>query len=373
MSSDCSPQPDDRVAASPPETTNGETVLPLRWRVVALLALACIAVGCPCMRSAVNASPSLRWWLFSNFGAQRMCPEMLKQGAPLKLVPGGNTVGRFFPETCQTIVNDSSQTVTLNFGGTGFAWTPIAGRMGFAAKAVVEYRMDFYMAEDATYVWAKVNRMVSGPEFQIGSVENKVVDWAARSPVGYIGNTFGSQIVQAQLAQGFTVVHTDDGDEFTLGQISPPARPRKAFNLAAGNHYVFANDTTEVHPEQIDILGPYEVHDADQALFLRFMVQGPAIDALVIYRGTGDLWRSGLQLGAALGPPPEAPIATWALPAGVEQRQRLPLRQGQYYVILDNSSRIGPTNPLWSPLGVVGGNAAIVSYAVELGGASDSF
>jgi hypothetical protein len=346
--------------------------LPLRWRIVGLVLLAAVGVGCPCLRDAANASPSLRWWLFSNFGAQRMCPEMLKQGTPLKLTPGSNTVGRFFPETCQTIVNDSTQTVTLSFGGTGFAWTPIAGRIGFQATAVVEYRMDFYMAEDATYVWAKVNRMVSEPQFQIGSVENKLVDLAAHSPVGYIGNTFGGQIVQAQLSQGFTVVHTDDGDEFTLGQISPPARPRKAFNLAAGHHYVFANDTTEIQPEQIDILGPYEVADTDQALFLRFMVQGAGIDALVIYRGTGDLWRSGLQLGAALGPPPEAPIATWPLASG-EQRRKLPLRQGQYYVILDNSSRIGTTNPIWTPLGVVGVNAAVISYAVELGDAGDAF
>lgn len=348
-------------------------LVPLRWRIVGLALLACVAVGCPCIRGPVNASPALRWWLFSNFGAQRVCPEMLKQGAPLKLVPGGNTVGRFFPESCSTVVNDSNQTVTLNFGGTGFAWTPIAGRMGFAAKAVIEYRMDFYMAEDATYVWAKVNRIVSGPDFQLGSVENKVVDWAARSPVGYIANTFGGQIVQAQLSQGFTVVHGDEGDEFTLGQLTPPARPRKPFNLKSGHHYVFANDTTEVHPEQIDILGPFEVTESDQALFLRFVVQGPPVDALVLYRGTGDLWRSALQLGAALGPPPEAPIATWALPAGAEQRQRLPLRQGQYYVVVDNSSRIGPTNPPWSPLGAVGGNAAIVSYAVELGDASDGF
>jgi len=35
-----------------------------------------------------------------------MCPEMLKRGAPLKLAPNGNAIGRFFPERCTTQVND---------------------------------------------------------------------------------------------------------------------------------------------------------------------------------------------------------------------------------------------------------------------------
>ncbi|HEY3236953.1 MAG TPA: hypothetical protein VGJ84_19700, partial [Polyangiaceae bacterium] len=157
----------------------------------------------------MNASPGLRWWLFSNFGAQRMCPEMLKRGAPLKLTPDGNTVGRFFPNRCGHQVDDASQTVTIRFGGTGFAWTPIAGRVGFAADAAVEYRMDFYMAEDANYIWAKTNRILEGPTFSIGSIENKLVDWATHTPVGYMANTFGTQIVSSQISQGFTVVHTD--------------------------------------------------------------------------------------------------------------------------------------------------------------------
>src|SRR3954462_14003697 len=86
--------------------------------------------GCGLFCGSVNASPELRWFLFSNFGAQRMCPEMLKRGAPLKLAANGNAIGRFFPERCSTQVNDGPQTVTLAFSGTGFAWTPLAGRVG---------------------------------------------------------------------------------------------------------------------------------------------------------------------------------------------------------------------------------------------------
>jgi hypothetical protein len=97
------------------------------------------------------------------------------------------------------------------------------------------------------------------------------------------------------------------------------------------------------------------------------------LDVLVLRRGTADLWRSGLQLGAALAPPPEAPVLQFPLMAGNEQRQKIPLPAGQYYIVLDNSSKVGSVNPPWNPLGVVGGNTAVVAHVVELGDASDNF
>jgi len=58
---------------------------------------------------------------------------------------------------------------------------------------------------------------------------------------------------------------------------------------------------------------------------------------------------------------------------GSEQRQKIPLPPGQYYVVLDNSSKVGSVNPPWNPLGVVGGNTAVVAHVVELGDADDAF
>ena len=75
----------------------------------AVAAAALCAASCSIFRGAVNASPDLRWWLFSNFGAQKMCPEMLKRGAPLRLTPNGNTIGRFFPTTCNYTLSDPQQ------------------------------------------------------------------------------------------------------------------------------------------------------------------------------------------------------------------------------------------------------------------------
>jgi len=295
-----------------------------------------------------------------------MCPEMLKRSTPLRLASGGNVVGRFFPERCQTIVNESSQTVTVDFAGTGYGWTPVAGRIGFSAAAAIDYRMDFFLDDDAVYIWARTARILKGPEFAMGAIEYKLANFAAQGPAGYLLNTFGAQLMQSQLAAGFTVVHTDDGDEFALGHLSPPQRPPTPF-VKGDDRYVFANEITEVRSEQVDFLGPFEIVEGDQALFLRLHVTGPAVDVLVVSRSNGDVWRNGLQLGAPLGPPPQPALTTWSVQPGGEQKQAMRLPPGQYYAVLDNSSRLGSVNPPWNPLGVVGGNTAVVAYIAELG------
>jgi hypothetical protein len=341
-------------------------------RAAVLIVAAFSALGCSLFKGPVNASPELRWWLFSNFGAGRLCPEMLQRSAALRMAPDPNIVGRLFPASCQTNVNDSAQTVTLSFSGNGFAWTPVAGRIAFTVMASVEYRMDFYLADDAVYIYARPARTVLGPTFQVTSVENRLVNWAAQGPAGYLVNSFGSQIVSGELSSGFTVVHADDGDAFALGVLSPPARPPQPFNTSK-HRYAMANETSEVHTDQLDLVGPLTVAKSDQALFVRLAVVGPPVDVLLIRRGTGDLWRQGLQNGLALAPPPEAPISTFVLSPGVELRQRFPLPAGQYYLAIDNSARVGSTNPPFSPLGAIGQNTALVSAAVELGDADDDF
>lgn len=347
--------------------------LQLYWRIALLCVPLFLGVGCPCVRNHVNASPNLRWWLFSNFGASRMCPEMLKRGAPLKLTPDGNVIGRFFPVSCSQSVDDQNKTITIHFGGTGYAWTPVAGRIGFSVETSVEYRPDFFLAEDATYVYAKTNRILAGPNFQVGAIENKFVDIANKTPVGYLASTFGNQIVQSHLASGFTVVHTDDGDEFALGILQPPARPKKPFDTSKGDRFVFANETTEIRNNQVDFLGPFEVVDDDQALFLRMQLTGLAVDVMIYPRGVGDLWRDSLQRGGVLAAPAQPPVASFVVQPGAEFRQKFKLPEGQYYVVIENSNVVGSVSPPWNPLGMVGGNAAIMSYTSELGEADDAF
>lgn len=337
-----------------------------RWPV----AIGILAFGCGLFRGAVNASPSLRWWLFSHYGAERICPEMLKRGAPLRLVPQGNAIGRFFPRYCQHQINESQRLLTLQFSGTGYAWTPLAGRMGFAVDAAVEYRPDFQMTDDYVYIWAKTNRILSGPTFSIGSVENKLVDWATRTPIGYLASTFGGQVVESQLASGFTVLHGDNGDDFSLGILMPPQKPQHPFDLEDDDRLQLANETTEVHPGQVDFLGPFEVAESDQAMFVRFSVTGPSVDVLVYQRASVDPWRESIQQGAPLGPPPMPPATSFVVTSGKEQSQRLRVPRGSYYLVVDNSANMGSVAPAWNPMGVLGVGAAVVSYSVALGDAS---
>jgi hypothetical protein len=335
-------------------------------KVILGIASALLLTGCPWARGVVNTSPALRWWLFSNFGANKMCAEMLERGAPLKLTPTGNTIGRFFPAHCQYQVDDAQRTLTIDFSGTGFAWTPVAGRMGFSAEAVIEYRPDFHMMKEATYVWARTNRIVRGPQFAVGAVEYKVVDWATRTPLGYLANTFGEQIVAGQLANGFTVVRTSQGDAFTVGILNPPDRPKHPMQLEDDERYVFANETTEVHASQIDFLGPYLIPDNDRLLHFRTRLQGPALDVLVMTREAADAWREQLQRGAPLGPPPIPPLEMFVVEPG-EGRRPIRLRKGRYVLVVDNSAAIGQMKPPWSPLSIVGANVALLSYSAELG------
>lgn len=338
-----------------------------RWLAVGLFGM--LAAGCGLFRGAVNASPGLRWWLFSNFGAQRFCPEMLKRGAPLKLTPGGNTIGRFFPSSCQHQVNEPARTLSLQIAGTGYGWTPVAGRVGFAVDVAVEYRPDFHMTDEAVYVWARTNRVLSGPNFTIGAVENRLADWASRTPVGYLANLFGGQIVESQVASGFTVIHTDNGDDFSVGLLSPPARPPHPFHLEDDERIALANETTEIRSGQVDFLGPFEVVESGQALYVHFVTSGQPVDLFVLQRNTSDAWRDGLQRGVPLGPPPVPPVTSFVVQPGAELRQKIRLPAGQYAFVVDNSAVVGVVAPPWNPVSMFGASAAIVSYSVELGDA----
>src|SRR5688572_33214268 len=105
-----------------------------------VLSLAVAGVGCPCARGAINASPEIRWWLFSNFGASKICPEMLKRGIPLKL-PQSTTasVGRFYPSQCDVRVDDARKAIIISTTRTVYAVYPFTRRVSFQVNPSVEY------------------------------------------------------------------------------------------------------------------------------------------------------------------------------------------------------------------------------------------
>lgn len=337
---------------------------------VMVMVMANALAGCPCVKAATDMSPGLRWWLFSNFGAQKICPEMLKQGIPLRLEDRSPAIGRFFPMQCSYNVNDQAQTITVNVAGTGYGYMMPAKRVGFQLTASVEYRADFTLSGDDVYVWGKPNRIVNGPNFQLGYVENPIVDVAANvPPFGSIANFLGNQVVSTEMSRGFTVIHNaDKGNDFALGVLQPPARPNHPFDISnSTDRFTFANETVDVHANERDYLGPFEITDASQALYMTMSTIGTAVDVMVVAKPVGDAWRDVYQTGKPLGPPPGPVVAGGPLQPGPQDLKRYALPPGVYYVVLDNTSAAGLVAPPVFPLNPLSDAVARVSYLAQVG------
>jgi hypothetical protein len=341
---------------------------------LAALTLAVLVVSLSGCQGIINNNPDLRWLLFSRFGANRVCPELLKTSVPIRLQERAPAVGRFFPMTCNVAVEGQRHTIVVSLAGTGYGYVLPAKRIGFSVTASVEYRPDFVLAGDDTYIQAKVEHMVDGPHFQTGYIENPVMDLMGNlPPFGSMANVLGNQAVQSTLTQGFTVIHGDHGDDFSLGVLSPPQRPAHPFMVASGQRFTFANETTDVQPTERDFLGPFEITGAGEALFFSTQVQGPQVNMVVVSKATGDSWREAYQTGKPLGPPPGPVLYTNPVVPGTVDTQRYNLLPGQYYVVIDNAVASAPPglfpgllNPL-NPLGLAGGGSlARVSYVAQL-------
>ena len=327
-----------------------------------VLSLAIAGVGCPCTRSAVNASPELRWWLFSNFGASKICPEMLKRGVPLKLPQlGAASVGRFFPSQCNVQVDDARKAIVMTASGTGYVLLPFTRRVGFYVGMGVEYLPDFRLEEDAMYVWGKFGRFVAPPDLRILGVENPVVNLATQTPVGNVATVIGNGLVASEIGKGFTVVRLEDGDDFAIGHLDPPEKPKRHFKPGEG-HVVLASDLVSVYTRAREFLGPFEVAQNDAALFLRARTSGAPLTYAVVERSVGENWRRQYESAQPLGPPP-GPLLSQGPIAPGEANLGFPVNPGTYYIVLENAA---PPPLLGTAIGV-GEQVAQVGYSVEIG------
>ncbi len=338
---------------------------PRRGAFVALLALALSVAlsGCLCGRGAVNSSDSLRWFLFSNFGAQRICPEMTKRGVPLKLaLLGASSIGRFFPAQCGVRVNDAARTIAVDVTGSGYAVLPFTRRVGFYAGLSVEYAMDFRLEEDATYVWGKYQRLLTAPDLRLLGVENQMVSLATQTPAGDLATLLGRGIIEGELAKGFTVVRTDDGDDFALTHLEPPEKPKRQF-ASGKDRVVVMSDQVELRGATRDYLGPFEVARKDAAAVLKLRVQGPQLDFFLVDKGLGDAWRQPYERAFPIGPPPGPALTYGQAPPGDTLRS-FALNPGLYYLVVENRSpapvaALGVALP-FEPV-------ATLQYSVEIG------
>jgi hypothetical protein len=323
----------------------------------------------------LNNNPDLRWFVFSHFGASRVCPELLKTSVPVHLQDRGPAIGRFFPTSCNVTIDGQRHVIVVSLGGTGYGYMPPAKRIGFSVTAAVEYRPDFVIVGDDTYLHARVNRIVDGPHFQTGYIENPVLDVVGNvPPFGGIANFLGNQAVTNTLTQGFTVIHGDHGDDFSLGLLFPPSRPNHPFMVAPNQRFTFTNETTDVQPAERDFLGPFEIPQNGKSLLFSTSVQGAPVTMVVVSRQVGDAWREAYQTGKALGPPPGPTLYVNPVLPGQVDTRRYSLPAGQYYVVIDNTVANAPSgvfpgllNPL-NPLGLAADGAlARVSYVAQLG------
>ncbi len=293
-----------------------------------------------------------------------MCPEILKRGVPIKMsTTGPSSVGRFFPQTCSVQVQDQTRSVFILMSGTGYAYVPMAKRVGFFAGLQMEFRPDFRMESDSLYVWGKFSRMLSPPNLQLLGVENTLVNLATQTPAGNLATILGQGVVESEISKGFTVVHQDDGNDFAVGILMPPQKPPRPFTAHA-DHERLESDTAEIHSSSRGFLGPFVVKASGAALFAKLRVQGAPLVYSVVEKSVGDVWRQSYERGEPLGAPPGPIVAQGEVPVG-EATRTVPVRPGVYYLVLENrATSLTSLIPL-----PIGDTVSYVTYGIEVGDA----
>lgn len=303
------------------------------------------------------------------FGLERFCVEMQKTGAAVKLADDQPVIGRFFADGCsQQVLDDPKrQSIVVQFSGKGYAWTNVSRRLGFTSAGLLELKPDFKLHEGAMYVYFRP-KQVDAASFERRVVESAFAT-AGAAAAGVDFDRVGRRILAGQLGRGFTVIRVDDSGEtdFGLGMIPTGERPFRPYRVEHSEHRTVANDRTEVHSQQQDYIGAFEVADDDQAAYLNLVVEGaPAVDVLIVQKAMGDMMLN--QYVSAPGPAklPAQPFLDEVLVQGQPFRRYVPLPKGNYYLVLDHSPAAGRSQP---PQGQRDDRAARVDYLVQVGDA----
>ncbi len=310
------------------------------------------------------ANKSLRFDIL-RFGLEQFCAEMMARGAPIKLHDDDPVLGRFYADSCQsqTLDDQNRNSLVVQFGGRGYAWTNLTGRIGFRTRGLVEFSPDFRLEGDALYVYFRTER-VETSEFSLTLVESPTATSALQAS-GVNPEQVGRSIVDGQLRRGFTVIRYDEEGltDFELGLVPTGQKPFRPFTVVKSDKVTLGNGRTEVHPGQQDFIGRFDVPDDDQALTLTLKLDGVShVDlALVPARNTPAMLDQYLAVGG--------PVALSVHPSFAAQvgstapfKAVVPLPPGQYFLVLDHSTAFGVSAP-------TGTSAAKVDYLVQLGDA----
>ena len=294
------------------------------------------------------SNKSLRFDILK-FGLSTFCTEMLKGGAPLKFGDDEPVVGRFFAQSCdsQVLDDEAHKSFVVQYTGRGYAWTNLTQRLGFSSRGVVEYATDFQLHDGAMYVYFRP-RLIDGAAFQTTLVESLLAQ-GGLAMAGVNANQLGKHIVESQLRRGFTVIRKDSSGstDFALGIVPPGEAPFKPFEVKRTEKQILANERTEVHTGQQDYVGAFEVTDSNQALYLTVAVDGaPNADLLVVEKSTGDtLLESYLHAAGGASLPGAALLDDTGTQKGGLWQRFVNVEPGRYYLVIDNSAKLGKTAP----------------------------
>lgn len=323
----------------------------------------CGQAGLGLMPGVINdpANRSLRRAILAH-GLSEFCTEMTSRSAPLALSPDAPAMGRFFPERCTTReVGDGD--LFVEFSGRGYAYTNLSKKMSFSASGAVRYAQDFLMDGSTMYAYFRP-RTVDSSDFRVIVVEQPVA--AFFQSVGQYGDSIGQRLLGAKLAEGFTVIRESNGStDFSLGIVERGKRPVRPFEIKGEGRSTIEHLTSEVQQNQRDFVGPIRIEGKRRALFLNATVDGiAAIDVLLLRGQDGHASRDLYLQYPQSGPLAGAPMFSDTMQAGVPYKRSIPVAEGTYYVVFDNTPSAGSVSPPMNPLDL---RAATIRYALQVG------
>ena len=347
------------------------------WILLGLAALDVgLASGCSpnavCKTVAAINDPSNRTERrqLMSFGLSQFCQQMTSHNAPLKMTPDAPVTGRFYPQHCtqQTLPNGD---LWVQFDGVGYAFTPLSRKVSFTSGASIQYDEDFKCAPDnSIYAYFATRKTSSPPTFNLLQIEasmaNLVQGWIAPQ-----ANAYGTQMVNSQLAEGFTVIQGDDGStDFAVGKVELGQRPPHPFDVHGQNRLLVESQRVQVYPNERDFIGPIEVKDKGRALYFLMQLDGmQSINVMLLPKAMGDAALMAYIDSGPVGALPGLPQWGDVLKYGVQYQRAVPVAPGMYYVVVDSTPSAGQVAP---PAAFALGGAeqpAIINYAIQIGDA----
>ena len=262
----------------------------------------------------------------------------------------------------------------MQFSGFGYAWTERSrSKLTFSMSGAVEYNTDFQMSGSTMYIYFRP-RQVTSSNFASHVIEQPVAQFL--NSLSNIGNTFGTQLVNGQLQAGFTVIRDQDGStDFSVGIVDVGKRPLHPIDVHGNDRVTWEDARVEVHGNERDFVGPIEVTDSGRAIYVSGQVQGvPAVDVLLLRKDVGDaslqLYYNYPQSGPLAGPPLAQAVMSQgqAVQSAVQGGPGHVLRRLRQH-LERRRRRVAAPRPLGAMSALLTDNAAVVSYAAQIGDA----